>query len=205
MYKCSECKKKTEVLAEGMCVECYEKSPLYTMDSKGSVFSKQEELENELTDLMTNRDKLGLTGDMKKFKLHNISLLFKKVRLIHALGVIALLALAGGGYMYYDYTQTQSLKTTVLDNNIVELVDTTKTTCGENEHFCDTDEDKIPNERELEKFNTDPFNPDTDDDGLTDYEEIVIYATDPNRPDTDGDTITDGDEIIAGTDPLKVS
>lgn len=57
----------------------------------------------------------------------------------------------------------------------------------------DTDGDGLPNERELQAHDTDPFRADTDGDGLNDGVE-VNGATNPLRPDTDDDGLTDGQE-----------
>ncbi len=42
---------------------------------------------------------------------------------------------------------------------------------------------------------------DTDGDGLPDEDEVNIYNTNPNKPDTDGDGINDGDEVANDLDP----
>jgi len=203
MYKCKECKKKTTILAEGMCVSCYEKSPLYNMDSTESVFAKQEELEDELSDLMSNGEKFGVDPiEDKKNLLRSMANTYKQLNLMHAMAAIGVVVVAGGGYLYYDYTQTQSFKATVINGEVVEISDDPEmTTCSADEKYCDRDGDKIPDQKELSKTHTNPFNSDTDDDGLNDYEEIVQYGTNPNLQDTDGDGISDGDEVIAGTNP----
>ncbi|MBX3245976.1 MAG: OmpA family protein [Myxococcales bacterium] len=57
----------------------------------------------------------------------------------------------------------------------------------------DSDGDGLSNEREINRYRTDPFNPDTDGDGLPDGVE-VDGGTDPRNPDTDGDGLLDGQE-----------
>ncbi|MCS6799747.1 MAG: OmpA family protein [Myxococcota bacterium] len=57
----------------------------------------------------------------------------------------------------------------------------------------DTDGDGLPDEREVNRYQTDPRNPDTDADGISDGLEVRT-ETDPRRPDTDGDGVTDGVE-----------
>lgn len=59
----------------------------------------------------------------------------------------------------------------------------------------DTDKDGIADALEINRFNTDPFNPDTDGDGLLDGEEINDYFSNPLSNDTDEDEVLDYDEI----------
>nr|MBP9838857.1 SGNH/GDSL hydrolase family protein [Pseudomonadota bacterium] len=55
----------------------------------------------------------------------------------------------------------------------------------------DSDNDGLYNWEEVNRRNTDPFNPDSDSDGLTDGAEIFQYFTNPNNPDSDGDGLSD--------------
>ena len=73
---------------------------------------------------------------------------------------------------------------------------------GVSDYESDSDEDGIPNGRELEA-GMDPSSPDTDFDGISDGDESDGCGTDPLNDDTDGDGISDGDELKIGTDPLS--
>ncbi|PID60263.1 MAG: hypothetical protein CSB44_11050 [Gammaproteobacteria bacterium] len=89
----------------------------------------------------------------------------------------------------------------------------------------DSDEDGLPDQEEIDTYQTDPEDADTDDDGLSDSEEVTLgsnplladsdsdgladgeeqnrYGTDPNVADSDGDTLTDGAEVHEhDSDPL---
>lgn len=94
--------------------------------------------------------------------------------------------------------------------------------------LVDTDDDGVPDVRELE-LGTDPEDADSDDDGLTDGYEVDNglnpldpsdgvadpdgdglsnveerqLGTNPDNPDTDGDGLMDGAEVEAGTNPLR--
>ena len=68
----------------------------------------------------------------------------------------------------------------------------------------DSDNDGLYHWEEVNRRNTDPFNPDSDSDGLTDGAEIFQYFTNPNNPDSDGDGLSDGDEALnLQTDPTS--
>jgi hypothetical protein len=68
----------------------------------------------------------------------------------------------------------------------------------------DMDGDAIPDQWEIDYFDTiDIIDETTDDDtdGLSDSDEYT-HNTDPTDTDTDDDGTSDGDEVAAGTDPL---
>jgi len=96
----------------------------------------------------------------------------------------------------------------------------------------DSDNDGVPDEDEINIYNTDPNNPDTDGDGYNDWLELnngfsphnpmpvkledvdtdsdglsdkmeLNFHSDLINPDTDGDGYNDGDEVNSGYDPLK--
>lgn len=66
----------------------------------------------------------------------------------------------------------------------------------------DSDGDGL-NDKDEEKYGTDPKDADTDDDGLEDGLEVDKYNTDPKNADTDGGGEQDGSEVEHGTDPVK--
>ena len=96
----------------------------------------------------------------------------------------------------------------------------------------DSDNDGVPDQDEINIYQTDPNKADTDDDGYNDWLELnngyaphnpqkvkledndtdgdglsdkmeLNFHTDLNNPDTDGDGFKDGDEVNAGYDPTK--
>lgn len=76
------------------------------------------------------------------------------------------------------------------------IVDGKEMEIGTDPQKADTDDDKLSDLEEIEKYKTDPLKLDTDGDGLSDYDEIFIYKTDPLKLDTDEDGYKDGDEIL---------
>ena len=64
----------------------------------------------------------------------------------------------------------------------------------------DIDGDGLTNDQEA-AMGLDPTNADTDDDRLYDGDEVNKWGTDPRRADTDCDDYYDGGEILANTDP----
>lgn len=68
----------------------------------------------------------------------------------------------------------------------------------------DSDNDKISDEDEINRYGTNPYSQDSDNDGLTDGEEIALYDTDPLKADTDGDLLSDLAEVRRhGTSPKR--
>jgi hypothetical protein len=68
----------------------------------------------------------------------------------------------------------------------------------------DSDNDRLGDCEEVNRWHTDPNKADTDEDGLDDWDEVKTYDTDPNDSDTDDDTYEDGDEVNAlGTSPTN--
>ncbi|MDP3273582.1 MAG: OmpA family protein [Deltaproteobacteria bacterium] len=64
---------------------------------------------------------------------------------------------------------------------------------GARQEGVDTDHDGLSDEREVQRWQTNPNNPDTDGDGLNDGLEVRT-RTQPTNPDTDGDGLRDGQE-----------
>lgn len=68
----------------------------------------------------------------------------------------------------------------------------------------DSDNDKISDYDEINRYGTNPYSQDSDNDGLTDGEEIALYNTDPLAADTDGDLLSDLAEVRRhGTSPRR--
>jgi len=96
---------------------------------------------------------------------------------------------------------------------------------GTNPYKADTDGDGIPDNLEVELYNTDPTKADSDGDGMTDgeeianssnpnksdsdgdgisdYEELMLYNSNPNEVDSDKDGLTDIEEVQKGSNPMN--
>lgn len=69
---------------------------------------------------------------------------------------------------------------------------------------ADSDNDKISDYDEINRYGTNPYSQDSDNDGLTDGEEIALYNTNPLAADTDGDLLSDLAEVRRhGTSPRR--
>ncbi|HTU62581.1 MAG TPA: hypothetical protein VMF89_29170, partial [Polyangiales bacterium] len=66
---------------------------------------------------------------------------------------------------------------------------------------ADSDEDGLSDGTEVSELDTDPKNADTDDDGLSDGREVSELDTDPKNADGDNDGLSDGREVSLNTDP----
>lgn len=66
----------------------------------------------------------------------------------------------------------------------------------------DSDEDGLPDAREVIVHKTDPGNADSDGDTLSDSQELSVYLTNPNSTDTDNDGLPDGWEVANSLNPL---
>jgi hypothetical protein len=126
------------------------------------------------------------------------------------IGIVVLLALAGGAYYLLGskketpQTNTSRLSKAWLNQYFNVDACSDQNTCGET---SDPDKDGMGNYDEFRE-GTNPLNPDTDLDGLADGDEKNIYKTDPNLKYTDTRAIvaqnnwTDGFQIKNGFDPL---
>lgn len=208
--RCKETGKKTDVLAEGMHPEVYEKHPASEADSKGSIVTNIKALEEELNALIEQFKRMGdakMSEIEKRFKKRQETkqFFFQKFSMQQtAYAFASLLIVSGltyGGYWYYTDSQ-KSWKTTVVGENGSPTIEEGQNgSVDPNDPFTDSDGDRIPDRKE-NKFGVNPNNADTDDDGVNDYDEIVLYGTNPLVADTDIDGLTDGEEIMAGTNPL---
>jgi hypothetical protein len=140
--------------------------------------------------------------------------------------IVALGAIAGGGYYgYKKYSAVSPINAPANNNNTenkeitnVQPADTkpeatTDTnTVVPNDNTAasgtavvappkDSDDDGLTDEEEA-SLGTNPNAVDSDNDGLFDREEVKVYGTDPLRADTDGDGYSDGVEVKGGFNPL---
>lgn len=146
------------------------------------------------------------------------------------LGVIAVLALAGGAGWYFlmgpGSSPSVGEKGVMVDDFLPPEEDIPPTPTPEPEpepesepepapaptptipidvpeavlNALDSDKDGLNDIRERE-LGTNPQSADTDNDGLSDLDEVEIYGTDPTNPDTDGDGYLDGEEVEGGYNP----
>lgn len=199
---CKKCGKKTELIAEGLCVDCYramgydsvisnlsdKESSITLVSNNTEVLTKiknQEEkdkvvggvyagVREKLTEDKTKRIKKGFFRSLLD-RLHLLGSLLNSSKEVSK-GII-FVAVFLSSYIIWTYAPAH-LGSSRLIFSQARLLLTDSGSGSITEEYdwreMDSDGDGLPDWKEETKFGTDPGKTDTDDDGITDYYEVFM-------------------------------